>query len=66
MTPLKTNSVPVLNTNPSVAAMNNRFPRYHFAHCFLLAGLLLAAPAGSQADEETESLPEGLEMYRST
>ena len=62
MTPLKTNSVPVLNTNPSAAAMNNRFLRCHVAHCFLLAGLLLAAPAGAQADEEMESLPEGLEI----
>ena len=62
MTHLKTNSVPVLNTNPSAAAMNNRFPRCHVAHCFLLAGLLLAAPASAQADEEMESWPEGLEI----
>ena len=60
MTHLKTDSV--LNTNKSAATMNNRMPRHHVARCFLFAGLLLAAPAASRADEETESLPEGLEI----
>ena len=49
MTHLKTDSV--LNTNKSAATMNNRMPRHHVARCFLFAGLLLAAPAASRADE---------------
>ena len=42
--------------------MKNCIPRHHLAPCFLVAGLLLAAPPAARADEKTESLPAGLEV----
>ena len=60
MISLKTDSG--LNNNKSATAMNTRFPRHRVARCFLLTSLLLAASTDSRANEETESLPEGLEI----